>query len=163
MIRRLSRDDAAAYREIRLESLKDAPDAYGSVHADWPDAPVSVFAQRTLQSVVLGAFDGDALVGLAVLDREKGANTRHRAVVTAIYVRPAARGKGATVAMMEAIAAHATAEGILQLELHVLVTNGTAIRAYAAAGFEPAGLSPRAILSRGRFFDEMLMIRRLDI
>jgi ribosomal protein S18 acetylase RimI-like enzyme len=163
MIRRLGEGDAAAYRDIRLESLKDAPDAYGSVYADWADAPLSVFAARTRQSVVMGAFDGEVLVGLAVLDREKGGNTRHRALVTAVYVRPAARGKGVTAAMMEAIAAHAAAEGVLQLELHVLVTNETAIRAYEAAGFGRAGLSPRAILWHGQFFDEMLMIRRLDV
>ncbi len=161
-VRRLGASDAAAYREIRLESLRDAPDAYGSVYADWADAPMQTFADRRQSAFVVGAFDNGALVGLAVMDREKGGNTRHRALLTAVYVRPAARGKGLTMAMMEAIAAHAVAEGILQLELHVVVTNAAAIRAYEAAGFERAGLCPRAIMSRGRFADELLMVRRLD-
>jgi ribosomal protein S18 acetylase RimI-like enzyme len=163
MIRRLGPDDAAAYRAIRLESLRDAPDAYGSVHADWANAPVQTFADRTRSGFVVGAFDGDVLVGLAAMDREKGGNTRHRALVTAVYVRPEARGRGMTVAMMDFVAAHAVAEGIMQLELHVLVTNAPAIRAYEAAGFDRAGLCPRSILSRGQFLDEMLMVRRLDV
>jgi ribosomal protein S18 acetylase RimI-like enzyme len=158
MIRRLQAEDAAAYRDIRLESLREAPDAYGSVHSDWADAPLSLFADRTGQSIVLGAFNDGKLVGLAVLDREKGGNTRHRALVTAVYVRPAARGRGLAGQLLQTLAEGARPDGILQLELHVAVTNTAAIRAYEKAGFERAGIAPRSILSTGRFIDEMLMV-----
>ncbi len=159
IIRRLGPADAAAFRRIRLDALRDTPDAYGSIYDDWADAPETTFADRTRSGFVAGAFEGEALVGLSVMDREKGGNTRHRALVTAVYVRPNARGQGIAAAML---AANAAAEGIVQLELHVLVTNEAAIRVYEAAGYERAGLCPRAILSRGLFFDELLMIRRLD-
>lgn len=161
-LRRLQRADAAAYRDIRLRSLREAPDAYGSTLDDWDVAPVSVFADRTETSVVLGAFDNAALVGLSVLDREKGGNTRHRGLITAVFVCAEARGRGVTVAMLGELAAIARGEALLQLELNVLTSNATAIRAYEAAGFRRVGTHPRAILSRGVFLDEYLMIRDLD-
>lgn len=160
-VRRLTRADAEQYRAIRLQSLRDAPDAYGSTLDDWVIAPVSIFADRTEASVVLGAFQGSGLVGLSVLDREKGGNTRHRGLITAMFVTPEARGRGLAVAMLAELALRAAREGLLQLELNVLAKNAVAIRAYERAGFHTVGLHPRAILSRGVFFDELLMIRQL--
>lgn len=163
ILRRLNRDDAAAYADIRLESLRESPDAYGSTLADWEHAPLSAFAERTDTSFVVGAFDGATLCGISVLDREKGGNTRHRALITAVFVRSGLRGNGIAVAMVNHLAEVARDAGALQVELNVLVTNAPAVRAYESAGFVVAGVHPRAILSRGTFFDELLMIRHLDV
>ncbi len=162
ILRRLGRADAEIYRGIRLEALRSAPDAYGSTYQDWADAPLPVFADRTDASVVLGAFDTGALVGLSAMERDKGGNTRHRALVTAVFVRPAARGRGLAVTMIDELARIAVADGILQLELNVVTTNAVAIRAYERAGFRHVGRYPRALLSGGVFHDETVMIRMLD-
>lgn len=161
MIRRLTVADTPAFRAIRLEALRLAPDAYGSTLADWKDAGIDRFEARLGGSSVLGAFDGE-LAGVAALDVERGGNVRHRGLVTMIYVTPASRGRGMAQAMMRHLEQVGAEMELLQLELHVAADNPAAIAVYEKAGYRHHGLIPRALLSRGRFIDEMLMIRRLD-
>ena len=169
MIRQLTGADAAAFRSLRLEALQLAPEAYGSTLADWQDEGIDRFAARIADSWVAGAFDDaldgglvGGLVGVAALDRERGANVRHRGLVTAVYVAPAVRRCGFALAMLARLAQEAADQGVLQLELQVAAENRTAMALYENAGYQRHGLIPRALLVQGRFIDEVLMIRRLD-
>jgi ribosomal protein S18 acetylase RimI-like enzyme len=161
-IRRLVASDAAGFRALRLESLRDTPWAFGATHAESLALPLAAFADRLARETVAGAFVGGALAGIATMERETGGHVRHRAYVAAVYVRTPARGQGLARRMLDWLAGQAAAEGILQLELHVATGNAPAIAAYTAAGFERHGLVPRAILCEGRFLDECLMVRFLD-
>ena len=162
MIRRLAPPDAAEFRALRLEALAAHPAAYGSTVADWERAPLADFAAWLERSLVFGAFDADSLIGVAALDRERGGNARHRALVTAVYVRAAARRRGIASGLLAMLAETARGDGVLQLELHVAVDNPAAIAAYEATGFRRFGIVPRAIRSEGRFVDEHLMVWFLD-
>ncbi len=162
MIRRLGSDDAKAFRAIRLEALRDNPDAYGSTLEDWQSAPLESFAERLRAGYVFGAFLHDALVAITAYDREKGGNLRHRGWVTAVYVQPAARGSGMAGRLLAAVTEKARADGVSQLELHVATDNLPALRTYRKAGFAEYGTVPRALFSRGRFIDEVHMALALD-
>ena len=93
-IRTLTEDDAALYRELRLEALQTNPEAFGSSYEEAAARPLSATAERlrTPGAVTLGAFEEAALIGNVTLVRDEGLKMRHRANIYAMYVTPAARG-----------------------------------------------------------------------
>jgi len=77
-VRKLDAADGAAFRRLRLESLNQAPDAFGSSSTEETTLSDAAFAARLDDGVVVGAFRDDELVGMAgfkVLARTK---TRHK-------------------------------------------------------------------------------------
>ena len=63
-IRRLAREDAVLYRDIRLEALQANPEAFGSTFEVEDAQPLSLFSDRLGSSTVLGAFRDTELVGI---------------------------------------------------------------------------------------------------
>src|SRR5881296_2401614 len=99
VIRRLSLDDVASWWALRLRALRDHPGAFGSSYEEARDRPLEMvradFAARNTgpESVVVGAFDGDSLLGMVGCFREQGAKERHKAFIWGMYVAPEARGR----------------------------------------------------------------------
>ena len=80
-IRTLAPSDVEVYRALRLEGLRDSPEAFSSDYAENARFPLETFAQRIAAERnrwVLGAFDADVLVGVAGYVREQGAKVDHR-------------------------------------------------------------------------------------
>lgn len=161
-VRRLGREDAAVFRDIRLASLREAPEAYGSTLADWVDTGLETFAARTETSIVLGGYLDGHLDGLAILDREKGGHTRHRGLLTAVFVHQAARRKGVAAALLAEVARAARAEKLSQVELAVADGNADALQLYQRMGYRVWGRHPRGLRVGGRFIDEFQMVLMLD-
>lgn len=152
-IRRLTPDDALAYRELRLRALREHPQAFTS---DWEEAstrPPEESRQR-LASVSVpfwGAFDeGGALAGMVGLECALRAKERHKGTVVAMYVSRAAAGRGLGRELLQALMVHAAAIGLTDLVLTVTEGNESAIRLYREAGFATFGTEPRAIMVEGQ-------------
>lgn len=161
--RQLDQDDVSTFRALRLASLKDEPDNFGSTYEDWhsrPDAELRAFLK---DEPIFAAFDGDQPVGLTGLIPEKKSKQAHRWGLAMVYVAPEARGSGAANALMSTAVAFANGAGVLQLELSVNATNARAIRFYERHGFQHTGKIPRGYRIDGGFADEVLMVRLLDI
>ncbi len=161
-IRQLTAADAIAFRTLRLEALEYHPEAYGSTLANWQDLPRSAYVARIESGVIFGLFVEGRLEGMLALDPETGGNARHRAGIHAVYIRKTLRGKGGIDLLLRAAVDRARELGIAQLELAVVETNTRAQDAYVRNGFARFGVTPRAILFKGRYLDEILLIRRLD-
>ena len=157
-IRTLEPSDVEAYRALRLEGLRDSPEAFSSDYAENARFPLETFAQRIAAERnrwVLGAFDADALVGVAGYMREQGAKVDHRAMVWGMYVTPRARGRGVGAELLAELIARARAQpGLEQLHLSVTAGNASARDLYARAGFVGCGIEPRTMRVAGRFLDE---------
>lgn len=151
-IRRLQAADAPAWRELRLRALREHPEAFTSSHEEDAVLPVAVAAQRFASPAFAawGAFQGRELYGIVGLERERRAKNRHKGTVVGMYVAPEVAGQGVGRALLDALVAHARAEGIESLVLTVTEGNAAAERLYAAAGFRSFGIEADAIRVAGR-------------
>ncbi len=155
-VRRLAPADAEAYRAIRLESLEQEPNAFGSVYALEAKRPLADFAERLATSTVFGAYAGGTLIGVAGFKQEAGPKDSHKGFVWGMYVRADWRGKGVGAALMAAVVA-AARNTVEQLTLAVVQDNDTAIALYRKIGFQVYGVEPRALKSESSYSDEVLM------
>jgi len=167
-IRALRREDAAAYRALRLRALAEHPEAFTSSAQEESAKSVEAMADRLApgpaapQVVVFGAFANGALVGLVGLERDRRMKVRHRGLVFGMYVPDERSGQGIGQALLAAMVAHATAEGLSQLVLTVTATNDHARHLYERAGFAPFWREPEAVIVGGTPYDKLHMIRFLS-
>jgi ribosomal protein S18 acetylase RimI-like enzyme len=162
-IRPLTRDDATAFRTVRLDALLESPTAFGSSHHEEARQPLDWFANRLEADdwIVLGAFDDGSLVGIVGVAREPAAKERHRAEIRSMFVAPSARRRGvASALMVHALAAADAMPGVWQVILTVTAGNAATIRLYRAHGFTQYGVLPSSLYVGGRYYDDVLMIRQ---
>ena len=134
-IRLLGPDDWRTWREIRLRSLADAPDAFSSTLERERAFDEAVWRQR-LESVSVVVTVGGEPVAL-------GGGFRVREgwmQVIAMWTDPAYRRRGLSLAVLDVVVAAARAEG-LRLVLDVAQGNPGARAVYEGYGFEATGES----------------------
>lgn len=157
-VRALAPDDAPPVVALRREALTSSPLAFGASLED--DRGLSLELMRSslanvAGSAVFGAFDGEALVGMAGIMRLEKLKSRHRAMIWGMLVTPTARRRGLGAALVNAAIDHARSwPGVVQVQLSVFETAEAARRLYRLAGFREWGAEPRAIHWAGRFVTE---------
>lgn len=153
---RLSACRAAEWREIRLESLRIAPEAFDTVLAEWQNRPLADFAAR-LEAVPTFAAGTEPGSPLAVASWQAQLDSRdpRRGWLLSVYARPKARGRGYAEAAIRAVLNDATSAGMSSVGLHVLAVNGHAIALYRRLGFVE---TTRDGLVNGRGAPEIEMI-----
>ncbi len=156
-IRRLLVADVEDYRTIRLASLQTEPEAFGSVYEVELTHPIESFVERLASSIVVGAYAGGRIVGVAVFQQEVGPKERHKGVVAGVYVQPDARGQGVAAALIAAVIDFAR-NVVEQLTLAVVQGNGAAITLYHRFGFKVYGVEPRARKHSDGYVDKVLMV-----
>ena len=139
-LRRVVPDDWPALKALRLEALQDSPIAFCERYADAVRADDDDWLARAAR----GAEGGDSFQVLAWLRdlpvaTSVGFLDAGDAVLAAVYVTPACRGRGLLDAMVEQVAAWARERSCPRLRLLVHETNADAQRAYERLGFVPTG------------------------
>ncbi|MDO8359505.1 MAG: N-acetyltransferase [Devosia sp.] len=161
IIRRLTESDAAAFRELRLAGLLEAPTAFGSSYAAEKDHTVENFAETIARNYLAGAFLEGQLIGVAGFYQLTGEKVAHRGNIWGVYVDPSHRGAGVARALMGNAMAHA--RGIVsQVHLSVVTDNEAALGLYERLGYVSYGIEPRALRIGSRFYDEHMMVCRID-
>jgi ribosomal protein S18 acetylase RimI-like enzyme len=79
-----------------------------------------------------------------------------------VFLHPDWRQRGLARQLLHALFTYARTRGIEQIRLSVNVENPPAARLYRAFGFESYGREPRAMRVDDRYYDEDLMMLRLD-
>ena len=168
LIRALGPDDAAVYREQRIRALREHPDAFGRTPEEVQS--VETIAEQfrvdagSEEDLMLGAFDGRALLGVAGCHRERAVKLRHTAFVWGIYVIPEQRRTGLGRRLVaELIARARTWKGLEYLWLDVTTVNTGARALYASLGFCGVAIKPRVLKVGDRYYDEELMILDLNV
>lgn len=169
-LRALTRDDAEAFRALRLEALRLNPGAFGISVAEWEGLSAEALATRIPAGppgVILGAFAETSgrseLVGIAGLQVGEAAKQRHKGLVWGVYVMPSWRRRGVAFALIDGLIAHARGcDGLEILHLSVAGDNGAARALYESRGFVAYGRERHALkLGPGDYRDEDLMARDL--
>lgn len=166
IIRRLTPDDAEAFRRVRLRGLTDHPDAFTSTPADW-DVPLAAYIERIQAGHVIGAFDpvDGTLLGHVFLPIHlaTAVKTKHKCELWSVYVVPEARGRNIAAAMIAEAIRVARAHGFSWLKLQVGEHNQAARKTYEGLGFVVYGREEDYLrLADGRSITELLMQLRLD-
>jgi len=162
LIRTLERHDSNAFRELRIRSMYESADRFGS-DVDRETARTSESIQHFLsaqhrESFVVGAFANCELVGTAVFVRDPLKKSRHKGDVTGVYVMPDHRGRGLARKLMDCLINKA--REIDDLETLLLCVNSRATPAktlYASLGFLSFGLEPDSMRVNGESHDEEMM------
>ena len=162
MIRVLTPGDLDAYRGLWWHGLSADPSAFLLTAAEAVATPDSALVAKLSAGEVIGAFDGETLVGFVALRRGGPARLRHMADLGPLYVHPTARRRGLALALLDAAVEAALQMGVLQLELCVDNHNQGAQALYQACGFQQIGLRPRSVIVDGQSRDDVLMLRQLD-
>lgn len=156
-VRRLLAPDAPAFRDIRLEGLRDYPDAFGSSVREEEAQPLSSIEQGLEQGFILGGEMADGrLGGVAGLRFNQTDKTRHKAWLWGMYVRPQARGTGLAAGLIAAILEEARGK-VEEVVLTVGEHNGPAIARYRSMGFEECGVEQRALKVGEAYVNDLMM------
>jgi RimJ/RimL family protein N-acetyltransferase len=164
-IRVLDAEDAENLHALRIRSLTEHPEAFGMSVEEEQNTPLETIQQQLSipESPTFGAFADGNLVGIASLYRHPRTKTRHRAMLSGMYVVPEARGQSIGEALMNAALEFAwSSAGIEDVILAVTVGNEAARQLYIKAGFTPYSIDPRYIRVDKQYFDIEWMILRLQ-
>ncbi|QKS15033.1 GNAT family N-acetyltransferase [Curtobacterium sp. Csp2] len=175
-LRRVTADDWATWRPVRLAALTDAPEAFGSRLADWLDAPearwrgrlslpgavdlLAVEHDRSPEQAPERTPDSDPAPGRSVgmATGVPSADDPAVAELISMWVAPEARGQGVARTLINAVARAMAEHGAARLELSVMPDNHRARRTYERAGFTLTD-TPGDELPDGRH--ELVMVRGL--
>lgn len=160
---------AAATQEMLAELLVATVAAGGSVSFMHPLAPeaASAFWQKSLaaaargERAVLGAWDGEVLVGTVTLLLDCPPNQPHRAEIAKLMTRLDYRGKGVGTRLMRAAESLAVQKGRTLLVLDTATEEG-ASGLYEKLGFTLAGEIPEyALKPHGGLTGTLLYWKRI--
>jgi ribosomal protein S18 acetylase RimI-like enzyme len=159
-IKLLNQMDWQAWRQLRLEALKNVPEAFASSfeeESNWPDQEFQICLDR---SNIFGAFNSSELIASVAFYSLDLIKTKHRGVVWGMYVKPEYRGRGIASQLMESVITYAKSR-VMQLHLSCVTTNQTAIAFYQKHGFTIYGTEPNSLKIDNKFYDEHLMVKWL--
>jgi L-amino acid N-acyltransferase YncA len=139
-IRSVRPDEFTRFRELRLRSLKDSPDVYGS---SWEaeglmgiEAWKQWVAERPERKVLVAEENGEWL-GTATCSPYQG--KADALGLFAIWVAPAQRRTGLARRLVQAQLSFAAGTSRKRMLVHVAETNEPARKMFAALGFQETG------------------------
>lgn len=155
--------DAPAYRELRLEALRNHPEAFSADYAANEGQPMTYWTERlrSLDSdgMMYFAVSDNKLIGMCAIYRGNSPKIQHSATLVSVYVQPAWRGWRIADGLITSCVEWARRQGVGIVKLGVVTANTAAIRCYARCDFKVYGIEPQAIYHAGVMYDELLMAR----
>src|SRR5689334_6258169 len=133
LVRATTLDDWQPMRDIRLEALRQAPDAFASTYDRETAFEAAEWHRRATRDGSFLAFIPELAVPAGLVggfEQEPGV-----AELVSMFVRPQARGHGVGEALIDAVAAWAQNRSATSVHLWVSETNKPAIRLYERCGF----------------------------
>ncbi len=132
-IDKISVDEAMRFKRIRLQSLQESPEAFGStfeVANSWDDA--NWISQVENLNTFIASFDGsDVGVARSVIDKDDSKTVW----IISMWTAPQARGKKVGSKLIEAIIDWAKKQNVKIIKLDVVDSNRAAIGLYTKYGF----------------------------
>lgn len=159
-MRALSEDEWERYREFRLKSLRDAPDAFVADHETESQFDEKLWRARMRRSVRLLAEKDGTPIGIASL-RENEALFDGAAELFGMWVEPDLRGEGVAAKLVVAACEVAEKHGRSQLVYWVGTDNGRAVAFASSYGFRPTEYRREPDSADGELDEELAMVLAL--
>jgi ribosomal protein S18 acetylase RimI-like enzyme len=136
-VRRAVSGDESALREVRLQALSDAPDAFGSTYENEVARTTSDWQRWMSPGVAFILYEPAGARGMVAGLRDE----TDPAVIQlmAMWVHPQTRGSGGADELVAAVVAWARSEGAKLVRLKVIQGNDRARCFYERIGFRTTG------------------------
>lgn len=142
-IERLSVNDVERFRNLRLLSLKDTPEAFKSTYQYIASLPLGAWEEQLNRLTTFVAVVDGVDIGLVRCAKVgKPPDTAH---LHSMWVAPTYRGQGIGEELIEAVFQWAKSKGFKQVILDVVENNQNAISLYKRMGFKFTGESAKLI------------------
>ncbi len=161
--RKLDDEDAHLYRALRLEALKESPDAFLATYEEDAEKTEADFVLRLNNDYAVGCFQDDHLIASADFYVAEPGRSKlaHKGTVAGFYVRPRYRSTDAAEKLMDELIAHLP-DDITQLNLSTIAGDDRSLAFYEKVGFQVWGTEPRGSRQNGVYRDEIHMVRFID-
>jgi GNAT superfamily N-acetyltransferase len=158
-IHRVTPDDWRSHRDLRLEMLQAAPEAFYTRYADVAGFDEDTWRERiATQCHFQARLDADPVGSVGIWDNPE--TPADALTLVAMYVVPHARGTGVGERLVQAVVDEAARRGRSRVVLEVTETNLPARRLYERMGFVLDGT--RKPLPHTPGLDELGMERVLE-
>ena len=136
-ITRLTENEGARLRQIRLRALREAPDAFGQPYAHAEALPDDSWrAQLRKMATYVAVVDG---IDVGMVRGGLDDDDQTTAWLFSMWVDPTTRGQGVGVALIKAVIDWGRSVHARRILLDVGDKNAPAIALYARMGFQPKG------------------------
>lgn len=160
-IKLLTEENIDQYMDLRIEGLKNTPEAFGSSYEE----EIMYSKQNMLKRLnqenvqVFGAYEEGRLLGVVSLLFESHSKMKHRARVFGFYIDDRYRNSGIGRGLIKRAIDEARKMGFIeQLYLSVVTTHFIAKRLYKSLGFQTYAIEKRALKVDDKYYDEELMV-----
>ena len=144
------------YKNIRIQALKDVPQAFLDDIDRSESQPKSFWVERS-KKVTFAEVDGK-VVGIVGFYQEERTKQRHIVHLVGVYVLPEYRGKKIGYQLIVRVLDEIKKiPEIKVIQLGVVDTQQKALELYTALGFVEVGKLKFAVNVDGTYFDEYLM------
>jgi RimJ/RimL family protein N-acetyltransferase len=168
MVRPIGAHEAEAFRELRLEALRENPEGFGGTLEEALALLLQEWANRLQhhlggpRGIIYVAETNGELIGMMGLSRQEAIKLRHAGQIWGVYLRKSWRGMAISDQLIRACVAWAQHNELRIIRLSVVTSNSSAVRLYARSGFQIYGIEPEALIHDGHYSDELLMARRIE-
>jgi ribosomal protein S18 acetylase RimI-like enzyme len=136
-VRALTEDDWEAYRAVRLEALRESPEAFVATVEEESQYDEAVWRDRMKRSTRLIAEQEGRAVGIVSVGRAKTSGEASAGEIFGLWVSPDRRGTGVATKLVRQGAAQALEEGHRHVVYWVGTENGRAVAFASGIGFRP--------------------------
>ncbi|MDG1802345.1 MAG: GNAT family N-acetyltransferase [Paracoccaceae bacterium] len=161
MIRAASIDDASEICGIWNPIIRDSSVTFNSIEKTPSDVAAMIRDKQGANQRFCVAQLDSAVVGFATYGQFRGGIGYQHTVEHSIILDPAAQGQGVGRLLMDDLFEHARANGMHSMFAGVSGENPAGVAFHAALGFETIGRLPEVGFKFGRWFDLVLMQKRL--
>jgi RimJ/RimL family protein N-acetyltransferase len=162
--RELVIEDFDAYNALREMALNVGTEIFVSTNDEERNKRKAKFSSRIEDdnSFVMGAFEGNVLVGVVTFGREERIKIKHKGGIYGMFINPDYQGKGVGSELLSITLKKASEMiGLRQINLGVMSTNFNAIKLYEKMGFKPYCVEKEAVFVNETFLDELFMVKMI--
>jgi ribosomal protein S18 acetylase RimI-like enzyme len=153
------------YRQLRLDALKESPQAFSSRYEEQVNRPDEFWKSRLEEAAkggsswLLFARSGEKLVGMVGAARDPVNGLE--AEIISMYVLPEARGRGVAGLLMHAILMVLKESGICKACLTVNLDQAPAVHVYKKFGFDITQVDT-VVMGDGAAYNEAVMEKIME-